>query len=303
MHAVEAADVVIVVGASTATESADRHNLFLDDGAGKLIGEMSRKKPTIALLEVPGAVLTTWRDKTAAIACLFHGGERTGHAWASVLFGDIVPSGKLPIAFPASLDRAIRPERGAVRYGEGLFTSYRSQRLHAAFPFGHGLSYTKFEYAQPRLIGSKCRTEACVKVWIKNVGGKRGSEVAQAYLGFEGVPGYPKLVLKGFEKTAELVPGASEEVIFHFTKRDLSTYNEHHHKWERHPDSKIKVHIGASSADIRHILPLTSGEGGTGASSQLWWPRRRRHWGHGHQQRRRRGHQRRRRHRHGRILV
>jgi len=242
--------------ASTATESADRLNLALDDGADELITKVAKKKPTIVLLEVPGTVLTPWRDDTEAIACLFLGGERTGSAWASVLFGDVAPTGKLPITLPASVVGTMRPEHGKVPYSEGLLTSYRSPSLRAAFPFGHGLSYTRFEYTEPGLVGNNCDADTCVSVLVRNAGGRRGSEVAQAYLGFSSVPGTPKLVLRGFKRTSWLKPGDMEEVIFSFSQKDLSTYDEKHHRWVRQPSSHISVHIGASSGDIRHVLPL-----------------------------------------------
>jgi len=258
--AVEDADVVVVVGATTATESADRFNLALDDGADALIAQVSKTKTTVVLLEVPGAVLTPWRDQTAAIACLFIGGERTGSAWASVLFGDVVPAGKLPITFPASLVGTLRPEHNTVAYEEGLLTSYRSPSLRAAFPFGHGLSYTTFVYSEPRFVDSNCGARICVSVLISNSGHARGAEVVQAYLSFSSVPGTPELVLRGFKKTSWMNPGDMEEVTFGFTDRDLSTYDDQKHGWKQQPNCRIAVHIGASSADVRHVLPFSKTE-------------------------------------------
>ncbi|CAE8638517.1 unnamed protein product, partial [Polarella glacialis] len=138
-----------------------------------------------------------------------------------------------------------------VPYSEGLFTSYRAEDAAAksAFPFGHGLSYTTFTYDQPKqLTEGECQAFVCVTATVSNSGrsGASGSEVAQAYVEFPPSAEEPKLVLRGFHKTAVLAPGAEEVAMFNFTRRDLSIYRGG--GWQLQHD--IKLHIGSSSAPL-----------------------------------------------------
>ncbi|CAE8685001.1 unnamed protein product, partial [Polarella glacialis] len=134
------ADVSIILAATTAEEGKDRESLNLDDNANELIAAVAKDgRPTVVLAQVPGAVLMPWREDVSAIALMFLGGEHTGSAWASVLFGDVSPSGKLPVVIPISDEATIQPGlEGDVPYSEGLFTSYRAEDAAAksAFPFG-----------------------------------------------------------------------------------------------------------------------------------------------------------------------
>lgn len=251
-------DAVVVVGATTATESADRLSLDLDDGADDLITRLASKGvPVVVLMEAPGPVMTPWREEVAAALILFHGGEMTGKAWASVLFGDTLPSGKLPVTMPASLDGLSRPLPDDVVYSEGLLTSYRSPTVRAAFSFGHGLTYTTFEYGTPAAQVDGCEAQACVSVPIRNTGSMAGREVVQAYVEFEPDTGQPRMVLKGFRKTALLAPGEEETVTFSFRSRDLSVYD-----WPKQDfvmQHKMKLLIGSSSVDIRKVVRVQIG--------------------------------------------
>mmetsp|Transcript_65117 Transcript_65117/g.201873 ORF Transcript_65117/g.201873 Transcript_65117/m.201873 type:complete len:241 (-) Transcript_65117:42-764(-) len=212
-------------------------------------------------MQTPGAVLTPWRNETAAVANLFYGGERTGEAWASVIFGDASPTGRLPVAFPATKADAIEPTRGhsateyyAVPYVEGRLTSYRSHVAKAAYPFGHGLTYTHFSYGQPRVLwGEDCPVAACLLLTVSNTGRRAGTEVVQTYLRFSPAVGEPRFVLRGFRRTQLLQPGGQQELLFPFSTRDLSEYNPGS-GWVR--SHSCEVHVGASSADIRHVVEL-----------------------------------------------
>jgi len=255
----QAADLTLFLGATTAMESADRPNLSLDWGADPLIlALVGSQRPLVVLAQVPGAVIMPWRNEVKAIAMMFLGGEFTSHAWESVIFGDVSPAGKLPIMLPSNMGGVIEPGVSQENpYSEGLFSSYRSRNAETftAFPFGHGLSYTNFTYAKPmQLPQGKCKAYACVKTSVTNSGsgGRSGSEVAQAYVEFPPDAEEPKLVLRGFHKTAVLTPGAGEEVVFSFSKRDFSIYR--HGTWQ--VQKGITLHIGGSSADLRHSLAL-----------------------------------------------
>eukprot|EP00408_Alexandrium_pacificum_P062980 CAMPEP_0171170874 /NCGR_PEP_ID=MMETSP0790-20130122/8931_1 /TAXON_ID=2925 /ORGANISM="Alexandrium catenella, Strain OF101" /LENGTH=776 /DNA_ID=CAMNT_0011635719 /DNA_START=35 /DNA_END=2362 /DNA_ORIENTATION=- len=250
LNTIKDCDVIVVVGATTAAEAVDRWSLALDDFADDLIRSVAEfNKPTVVLMQTPGAVTTPWRNMphVKAIANLFLAGEGTGRAWAGLLLGDYSPSGKLPVMFPASEMDVIAPSFDlTVNYTEGLFTSYRNSKFKAAFPFGHGLSYTNFTISTPRLT-SNCTGVACIKFNVTNTGGWRtGSEVPQAYIEFAPELGEPKLILKGFKKV-HLHPGQKKEIIFSFTERDISVYHKDQ-GWI--PQRVVRVHVGSSSAKL-----------------------------------------------------
>lgn len=256
-HVAAHADVVVIIAATWSQEGKDRPSLNLDNFTDELIFMMAKRKPTVVLLQTAGAVLTPWRDKAAAIATMFMGGESTGSAWASVLFGDATPAGKLPVSFPVRAKDAITPDKGRdVNYTEGLYTSYRSG-LPAAFPFGHGLSYTNFTYGCPQVyLGYNCPDVFCVRMNVTNSGRRKGAEVAQAYIEFASELRQPPLVLRGFYRTPVLEPGAFQTVVFSLSMRELSTYSVENSSWiEQH---SIKLHIGASSADIRYVVAVNT---------------------------------------------
>lgn len=255
LQAVAQADAVVVVAASTATESTDRNSLTLDNGADQLIELLAGQKPVIVLMEIPGPVLTPWRNKVAAAAVLFTGGERTGRAWANILFGDVAPAGKLPVVMPETESDALRPHPGQVYYSEGLFTSYRSPTMSSAFPFGHGLTYTHFEIGQPQKTA--CRVRLCFTLDVVNVGPRAGRQVVQVYVRFRPDAAEPNLLLRGFYKTRLLAPREKEKVDFALTDRDLSIYDDVKHSWQL--QHRYEVLIGLSSEDIRRALYIGSG--------------------------------------------
>lgn len=269
---VKQADVVIIVAGTTSTENEDRPSLELDDDVDQLIEAVAAVRPTVVLVEAPGAFLTPWRDKVNSLACILLGGEATGAAWAALLFGDASPSGKLPVALPASELDAIAPTTGLLLpYSEELFTSYRST-FSAAFPFGHGISFGTFDYRSPwailrhpatapsRTIPGPpgevvpCHVAAvCASILVVNVGSRPGAEVVQVYIEFPSITGFslPKFQLRNFQKSKILLPGEQEELNFSLTQRDISVYSPEG-LWS--PQTIFRLHIGASSADIRHVL-------------------------------------------------
>jgi beta-glucosidase len=257
LSALSDTDVVIVVADATAKESVDRGGLALDSSADALITAVAGSKPTVVLMEIPGAVVTPWRDQVAAVACMFAGGEETGAAWASVLFGDVHPSGRLPISMPVSEEGLIRPGEATVIYNESAVSD-----VATAFPFGHGLSYTNFEFGTPLRSRMDCLEALCFAMNITNMGLAKGRETVQVYIQFGyradwpsstlyrlQHPHKPKLELRTFQKTPELEPGRSVELIFSLSRRELSTYAVEAGEWRLEP--RFHVHVGASSLDIR----------------------------------------------------
>lgn len=248
------ADVTIVVGATTSGEHEDRETLSLDNGADALISAVAAKaKATVVLTQVPGTILTPWRDAVDAAALLFLGGPQTGHAWASMLFGDHSPTGRLPIMLPESEADTIEPNstvNASVSYSEGLRTSYRNRDLKAAFPFGHGLSYSSFDLK----LGSV--SASSLSVVVTNIGHAEAKALPQLYFEFPEEANQPAPLLKGFGKTASLEPKASAEVTFPLDSAQLSYFKDG--SWHR--VKKGVVHIGWSSADIQLSVPFPTTE-------------------------------------------
>jgi beta-glucosidase len=248
------ADVTIIVAGTSCGESYDRDHLDLDGNMDNFVPSVAAaSQKTVVLTEIPGQTLMSWRDSADAIATNFLAGEETGTAWAKVLFGDHSPTGKLPIMIPASESDTIKPSKtkGDIQYTEGMRTSYRNTDLNAAFPFGHGLSYTTFDYGAAS--AGACDDELCVKLQITNSGSAAGKTVVQLYLEFPEEAQHPAALLKGFAKTGVLQPGDSEEVSILLSDRYSLTYWENG-QWIK--PSSATAHIGASSVDIRQTLVL-----------------------------------------------
>mmetsp|Transcript_131308 Transcript_131308/g.280838 ORF Transcript_131308/g.280838 Transcript_131308/m.280838 type:complete len:763 (-) Transcript_131308:148-2436(-) len=259
------ADVTIIVAATTSGESRDRPHLHLDHYADDFIAKVAgQSKHTIVLMQIPGAVLMPWRDSVSSILAMFMGGQETGNAWADVLFGDHAPTGRLPIMMPLSVDDTIEPAGGDVNYIEGMKTSYRNKAFKHTFPFGHGLTYTTFEYEKP--VAGLCADGAegirmCISVHLRNTGRRSAKTIAQLYIAMPADAGHPAPILKGFQKTGIVPPGGTSEVIFRLGLRDLSYYDIGTGTWEE--ASGVTCSVGESSADIRHSLHIER-DAGTG---------------------------------------
>jgi len=250
---VKQADVGIIVCGATSTESSDRGSLSLDNRCDSLVSSLaSTGVPIVVLMQVPGAILTPWRDQVSAAAVMFLGGQATGDAWARVLFGDVSPSARLPIELPSSESETIPPNsQSSISYTEGMQTSYRNIAHSPAFPFGHGLTFTNFSYSQPTV--ASCGANTCVSITVTNSGTFAARETPQLYLEFPSGAEYPTPILKGFEKTPLLSPGATAVVNFALSDRDMSYWNN---GWVR--ATSFTAHIGASSGDIRIVHAFSS---------------------------------------------
>jgi beta-glucosidase len=222
-----ASDVAVVFAAQWSTESLDRPTLGLFDLVSRtapldqeaLIQAVAAANPhTIVVLEGPGAQTMPWLPAAGAVLAAWYPGQRGAEALANVLFGDVNPSGKLPITFPRSEADLPRPTIAGgtipfdVRYDEGIATGYRwfdAQGIEPLFPFGFGLSYTTFALANPaaRLAGN----QLTVTVDLANTGTRAGAEVVQVYLSLPPGLGEPPRRLVGWKKVT-LAPGASTTV-------------------------------------------------------------------------------------------
>jgi beta-glucosidase len=249
------ADVTIVVAGTTTGESQDRPNLNLDGAADQLISAVAAAaRQTVVLAMIPGAVVMPWRGQVDAIAALFLGGEATGTAFASVVFGDHAPTGRLPVMIPATDADTVQPSGDAeVTYSEGLETSYRSTTFNAAFPFGHGLTFTNFSFSTP--TAAPCAVGTCVTTTVTNTGAAAAQAVPQLYIAFPAEAKHPAPFLKGFKKTAVLQPGASEDVMFELGDKELSYWAG---GWVK--AASVVAHVGASSADFRSQVVIGGSE-------------------------------------------
>lgn len=261
--AARGADAAIVfVGSSrgTETEGRDRTTLALGGKQDELVEAVLAANPRTVVVLASGAPYELpWAGKAPAILESWLDGEEGPHALAQVLLGDVNPSGKLPFTFPRRL--ADNPTylyysggRDA-NYGEGVFVGYRwyeKRGIEPLFPFGHGLSYTTFEYANLRVPASVTIGEPVeVAVDVRNSGSRAGKETVQLYVGDEATTAVVRPVkeLKAFRKI-ELDPGQTRTVRFTLSPRDLSYYDIHQAAWTSTPGTH-RIYIGSSSADIR----------------------------------------------------
>lgn len=211
-----------------------------------------------------------WIQKVPAIVQGWYLGSEGGNAIANVLSGEVNPSGKLPFSFPLKLkdcgalsfDTSVFPgDNVNVNYKEDILVGYRwydTKKIPVLFPFGYGLSYTKFQYGKAT-ISSKSITTAdsiVVTIPVKNTGKVVGKEVVQLYVQDEKSSlARPLKELKGFEKIS-LEPGEEKTVSFTLTKEALSYYDDKKEEWIAEP-GKFKIMIGASATDIKGTVDFT----------------------------------------------
>lgn len=257
----KASDVAIVMVGANEGEGAD-HPIDLSPEQNKLIETVSAANPkTIVVLKTGSAVPMPWLDKVAAVLEAWYPGEEDGNAVARVLFGEVNPSGKLPVSFPKSAQDTLArdteqyPGNGKeVHYSEGINVGYRwleTNGIKPLFPFGYGLSYTTFGYSKPSLTDLPGHKGVTVAFQVQNTGKVAGAEVAQVYVGFPNIEegNEPPRQLKGFEKVY-LEPGASKTVTITLNPRAFSYWSTAKHDWAVAP-GPYKIMIGASSEDIR----------------------------------------------------
>jgi beta-glucosidase len=265
IDAAKAADVAVVFVNDIRTEGADLSTLKLPGDQDNLIEAVAAVNPrTVVVLNTGGPTLTPWRDNVAAILEAWYPGQENGDAIASLLFGDVSPSAKLPATFPRSDDQGplTSPERfpgvgDTVRYDEGLLVGYRyfdARGQQPAFPFGHGLSYTTFAYGSLRVLSAHQRGGVTAKVRVRNTGDREGAEVVQLYVGFPPSAGEPPRVLKAFRKV-RLDPGQRATVTLSLDRRDLSVWRG---GWVS-PAGRYRLMVGSSSRDIRATAAFRHG--------------------------------------------
>ena len=271
VRAAQAAEVAIIYAAlpeAYDNEGNDRPSLDLPAAQVALIRAVCQAQPrTVVVLNNGSAVaMGEWIDGTAAVLEAWLAGQASGGAIADVLTGKVNPSGRLAETFPLKL--ADTPaylnypgENGEVRYGENLFIGYRyydARQAPVQFPFGFGLSYTTFEYHDPRLSATTCKDVdgLTVSVAVTNTGQVAGQEVVQVYVHDRQCKlARPPKELKGFAKVA-LEPGETKTVSIPLDFRAFAFWHPAHKQWITE-DGEFDILIAASAADIRFTQSVT----------------------------------------------
>ncbi|MCW3073606.1 MAG: glycoside hydrolase family 3 [Flaviaesturariibacter sp.] len=267
------ADVAIVVGGWTHgydytvwkdnaydAEDTDKPDMRMPFGQDQLIKAVLKANPnTIVVLMGGGPIdMSEWVDQTKSIVQAWYPGMEGGNALAKVLFGQINPSGKLPMTFPKKLEDVPAHKLGQypgdsvkVYYMDDIYVGYRyydTYKVTPQFAFGHGLSYSSFEYSNLKV--QKSGKSGTVTFTVRNTGKTAGAEVAQVYVKQEkSALQRPEKELKGFQKVF-LQPGASKTVTITLNEEAFQYYNDVQSKWVSEAGA-FQVLVGGASNAIR----------------------------------------------------
>ena len=253
--------VIIFAGLPDSFESEgyDRTHMRMPDCQNELIERACEVNDNVIVVLHNGSpVEMPWNDKVSAVLEVYLCGEATGEATADILFGNANPCGKLAETIPMKLSDTpcalTFPGRRHEYYGEGVFVGYRyydKKEMQVRYPFGHGLSYTEFEYSDLRLSANEVSDDdiLTVSVNVTNTGNCFGKEIVQLYVADKtGFAVRPLQELKGFDKVA-LNPGETKTVTFKLDSRAFSYFNEELGSWYA-PNGKYEIRIGKSSRNI-----------------------------------------------------
>jgi beta-glucosidase len=257
--------VVLCMGFDPNIEGEANDRTFrLPPGQDTFIEQIAKaNKNVIVVLTAGGNVdMSRWIEKVPALLHSWYPGQEGGTALAQILYGEYSPSGKLPISFERRVEdgatfKSYYPRKGEkhVEYTEGVFVGYRHfdrSAIKPLFPFGYGLSYSRFEYSDLNIShGPAGSTDlATISFTIKNVGSREAAEIAELYVGdsHASVPRPPK-ELKGFAKV-NLKPGERRRVTLPLNRRAFSFFDAKKHDWTAEPGD-FAILVGGSSTDIQ----------------------------------------------------
>ena len=277
VEAAKDADYVIFVGglnksAHQDNESTDRLQITLPYGQEDVILALAEVAKNLVVVNISGsAVAMPWADKVGAIVQGWYGGTETGNALADVLTGKVNPSGRLPFSVPFCYeDGPIKTERQypgikepgdqywQTHYDEGVYVGYRwydTKEIPVQFPFGHGLSYTTFEYSNAKAAKPSMTASGTLKVSVDvaNTGDYDGAEIVQLYVAdLEASVDRPAKELKGFEKVF-LKAGEKKTVTFEIDAEDLSYFDVGKHEWVAEP-GEFQALFARSAGDVRTMV-------------------------------------------------
>jgi len=256
------ADVAVVIVGDQDREGRDQ-SLTLPGNQNALIAAVAAANPrTIVVLQTGSAVLMPWLGSVSSVLETWYPGEEDGDLLGDILFGYVNPSGKLPLTFPAresdtfARDPMQYPGNGkSVEYSEGIDVGYRWYQTHHVqplFPFGFGLSYTRFAFSGLSVsTADPLKHRVTLTFDVKNIGQVAGAEVAQVYVGFPRIAegNEPPEQLKGFRRIF-IKPGQTRKVAVTLNPQSFSYWSTTQHAWRIQPGS-YSLMVGASSADIR----------------------------------------------------
>jgi len=265
--AADGAEVAIVCAETHSEEGWDRANYSLPE-AQWLVEEAwkhSSVKKVIVLAFVPGAVTTEWIDKASAALLIFMPGEQVGPAVAQLLTGDQSPGGRLPVSLPRPGEKRFETAQYpgvckgenpwcpnmTAHFDEGVLVGYRwndAKEVPSAFPFGHGLTYTDFEFKN---VSAECKHgKVLLSLTIENAGDRDGAAVPQIYVGFPSLKPV-KRQLRGFRKIP-VEKGGRTTAVFALDHKDWSFYDEKAKQWTSASElgEAITFSVGTSSVDF-----------------------------------------------------
>ena len=280
VEAAKDADYVVFVGGLNKSrhqdnEGTDRYDTFLPYNQQDVIEALAEVADKFVVVNISGSpVSMPWAEKADAIVQGWYGGTESGNALADVLTGKVNPSGRLPFSVPFKYeDGPIKTERQypgikeegsrfwQTHYDEGVYVGYRwydTKQVPVQVPFGHGLSYTTFEYSNAKASKSTMKADGkiTVSVQVKNTGDRPGAEVVQLYIADpQASVDRPAKELKGFEKVW-LNPGESKKVSFTIDASALSYYDMSRSAWYAEP-GEFQALLGSTSSDIRANVTFT----------------------------------------------
>lgn len=279
-------DVAVITIGRSSGEGGDRKSadFCLDAGEQEMIGDVCdafhhASKKVVVILNVGGVIETaSWKNEPDAILLAWQPGQEGGNSIADVLSGKVSPSGKLPDTFPVNLDDVpstknfpydtdymdltfsstptnIDRNIGYTDYEEGLNMGYRyfaTSGKAVSYPFGYGMTYSKFEYSDAKI--KKSGKNYIATITVKNVGNSNAKEVVELYVSApKGKLEKPAMELKAFAKTRELKPGESERLAMTFSNYDLASYDMAAHSWITDAGT-YQAKFAASSEDIRQTV-------------------------------------------------
>ncbi|MGL4304588.1 MAG: beta-glucosidase family protein [Mycobacteriaceae bacterium] len=259
-NAAAAAEMAVVFVSQVSTEFIDQTNIDLVPADNAMIEAVAAANPnTVVVVNAGNPVSMPWLDRVNAVFSVGYPGQEYGTAFAALLFGDSNPSGKLTITFPPSLQEmpTASPEAfpgvgGNIQYNEGLDIGYKwydRNNIAPLFPFGHGLSYTKFSFDALNIGTPAGNGDVTVTGKITNTGSRAGTDVVQLYLGApESDTEAPVRSLKGFTRVS-LEPGQSQTFSIKLNARDFSHWDTTTHQWVR-TAGKYTIFVGDSSRNL-----------------------------------------------------
>ncbi len=271
-------DVALVFVYQWTSEDMDLANLSLPENQDALIEKVAQANPrTIVILETGTAVTMPWLDRVSGVVEAWYAGSKGANAVANILFGEVNPSGKLPITFPIGVADLPHPQLEkppsdgvglaaimktgeakptfAVHYDEGLKVGYKwydAENKQVLFPFGFGLSYTSFAYTSLEIHEGNA---VSLNFNLSNTGDREGVEIAEVYSTLPGDSGEPPKRLVGWSRVA-LRPGESKQVSLTIPKEWLSVFDETTNSWKSLPGD-YSFHVGSSSRNLPLHAKLT----------------------------------------------